>query len=850
MIDPRFANAGAVPLAPEYGAQAANVHHRRHHHHHRKNKHGLIDESPLSRDESIHKVDRGHRQVQQSAPIGAGYGVPYGVGDIYPQQKYPGSHYGLANQYRGNAHDQSQLGVAAVTKHHRRHHRHHHGKHAVEATDNQSQAVPEVLIGQRSSSVLSNEAPQKRQGRSSVSPVADEATEMQTTQRESRRQHSGENFSSGRIYHSRQVQGQVSGGSEGYGHIDKDLIFIERGENSPHRQKPPPGYEFKGKIEVQCLEKETRSRSRGRTIGNLPPVAPPVPQPMPLPTPSVGPCPPGWQQVIMSAGSCGPCPSGGNAYTAQVVGGAGMAQGGFGGVGMAQSGFGGAGMGQAGFGGAAGSYGGSASGGGLANLAASLPFPSQGQLIADYIVESGAGGGDEGANSSGGSGGGAAFGEYSEHGEERTTGRAKIIEVWQKRSKSEVRKESRSRSHSHDSHHSHTRNSKEGVTFNFEKFRSEILSAIERIIQTGGSKSNTGGQSGGTQTSIDPNYSKQKEKEVIHHHSGGGGEVRVIVQPIQPVFYMPRQTEQTTTSGTATVPHVGPAPITHQPTSGAPQIVYVPRNVYVPVIKPVFVPRERVIVRPQIIHVARPVLVDRPVPVTQRPIIIDRERPIPVPIRTPAAAQGGSKVIREEYVYRDNLPVAYGGRCPEYAGGVNYGYMPTQQEHQYATSSVHEVSNGYQAQGPVIDVTVPNQFQHSQSGGQLNVQQSGGSFQESFTNAGQVNNGSALNGLPVDCTAPIEVLDTTVNPTWQRTDKAALVRRFGRTAFDIVQKTDQVEQKMYQELRQRSSSGGVQRSYSTASYGSGSGIENGNAGGFSVNNASFSSFPIGNINCD
>lgn len=37
------------------------------------------------------------------------------------------------------------------------------------------------------------------------------------------------------------------------------------------------------------------------------------------------------------------------------------------------------------------------------------------------------------------------------------------------------------------------------------------------------------------------------------------------------------------------VPMPGPAPVR----SGSPKIVYVPRNVYVPVIKPVFVPRER-----------------------------------------------------------------------------------------------------------------------------------------------------------------------------------------------------------------------------------------------------------------
>ena len=62
--------------------------------------------------------------------------------------------------------------------------------------------------------------------------------------------------------------------------------------------------------------------------------------------------------------------------------------------------------------------------------------------------------------------------------------------------------------------------------------------------------------------------------------------------------------------------------------------IYIPRNIYVPVIRPVFVPRERIIVRPQIIHVARPVLVDRPVPIQQRPIVIERDRPVPVRVET------------------------------------------------------------------------------------------------------------------------------------------------------------------------------------------------------------------------
>ncbi len=55
-MDPRFANAGGVPFVPGYGAQQgpAQYYHHRHHHHKHKNRN---DESPVSRDESIHKVD-------------------------------------------------------------------------------------------------------------------------------------------------------------------------------------------------------------------------------------------------------------------------------------------------------------------------------------------------------------------------------------------------------------------------------------------------------------------------------------------------------------------------------------------------------------------------------------------------------------------------------------------------------------------------------------------------------------------------------------------------------------------------------------------------------------------------
>jgi len=52
--------------------------------------------------------------------------------------------------------------------------------------------------------------------------------------------------------------------------------------------------------------------------------------------------------------------------------------------------------------------------------------------------------------------------------------------------------------------------------------------------------------------------------------------------------------ETATTTGAPQIgPSVGPAPAIQQTASGAPNVVYIPRNVYVPVIKPVFVPRER-----------------------------------------------------------------------------------------------------------------------------------------------------------------------------------------------------------------------------------------------------------------
>jgi hypothetical protein len=58
------------------------------------------------------------------------------------------------------------------------------------------------------------------------------------------------------------------------------------------------------------------------------------------------------------------------------------------------------------------------------------------------------------------------------------------------------------------------------------------------------------------------------------------------------------------------------------------------------------------------------------------------------------------------------------------------------------------------------------------------------------------------------------------------------MRRYGRPAYQIVNQSIEVEQQMYNEIRQRTSSGGVVRSSSAASFGSNSGIGAGGGGGF------------------
>ena len=193
------------------------------------------------------------------------------------------------------------------------------------------------LIGQRSSSVLDNDASQQQQQRSPAPPAGDENGAVIHKRHRHHRHHHHQHHAEGahaeeahqsHHSHAHSERKHTSVGADGYGHLNGDLIFIERGEHSPHRQEPPSGYEYKGKIEVQGINKEQRSQSRGR--GTFAPQGPSVAPPQPQ---GYGPCPPGWQQMALSAAPGGPCPPGASMYTGQMVGAGGMSHAGLGGMG-------------------------------------------------------------------------------------------------------------------------------------------------------------------------------------------------------------------------------------------------------------------------------------------------------------------------------------------------------------------------------------------------------------------------------------------------------------------------------------------------------------------------------------
>jgi hypothetical protein len=74
-----------------------------------------------------------------------------------------------------------------------------------------------------------------------------------------------------------------------------------------------------------------------------------------------------------------------------------------------------------------------------------------------------------------------------------------------------------------------------------EIFHFSLIKIYRRIPRGGPSEMPSAGRDGGTQTQIHPTGPVESRVEHVRHEAG---EVRVIVQPIQPVFYMPRQSKQ------------------------------------------------------------------------------------------------------------------------------------------------------------------------------------------------------------------------------------------------------------------------------------------------------------------
>lgn len=304
--------------------------------------------------------------LDENMPPTTVYSTPYGTvgyngssfsGFNLPQQKYPSATFG----YNGKQVQEDTFGInpmASVSKRHRRHHRHHRPQAEEVLTDtvriNQAESMPEyvfltnpTLISiQLLDDIFFFVFPRQSIGEQvkSASPVHTNVNEQADQvghaklQNQQHHHHHVQNFDEQIVSKpsrsSRRTEskhGHSSVGSDGYGHLQDDIIFIERGEGSPHRQEPPPGYEYKGRIEVQCAEKQGRSRSRGRVMPPVPPPPRPLPPPLP-PQPQVGPCPPGWQQVMVNP-QVSPCPPGTVLYNGQGFGGGSIGQAGLGGFG-------------------------------------------------------------------------------------------------------------------------------------------------------------------------------------------------------------------------------------------------------------------------------------------------------------------------------------------------------------------------------------------------------------------------------------------------------------------------------------------------------------------------------------
>ena len=226
--------------------------------------------------------------------------------------------------------------------------------------------------------------------------------------------------------------------------------------------------------------------------------------------------------------------------------------------------------------------------------------------------------------------------------------------------------------------------------------------------------------------------------------------------------------------------------------------IYIPRNVYVPVIRPVFVPRERIIVKPQIIHVARPVLVDRPIPVQQKPIVIERDRPIPVRVETVEKIENIETTLHSssyheeaatEYVYNEvhNVePVKVETITAPVQEPVTYDYQyesnKDEKLYNFATLDLNKYYNDPEVKFVSTDTEVVTTTTTSTNNNVSNI----------FRDVLQLGLSERVDAQTTRSTIPsytLEVYDSTVSDKFEKVDPNSL-KNFGLDTYPYVTTAD------------------------------------------------------------
>lgn len=279
---------------------------------------------------------------------------------------------------------------------------------------------------------------------------------------------------------------------------------------------------------------------------------------------------------------------------------------------------------------------------------------------------------------------------------------------------------------------------------------------------------------------VDGNDLRRLKEDIINTIQKELGSLKIRpdgkTETIQPIFLMPKNSDQ-----------------------GQPKPIYIPRNIYVPVIRPVFVPRERIIVRPQIIHVARPVLVDRPVPIQQRPIVIERDRPVPVRVETVERSDSsggncgdsGQETSYHEFTQNYSAPANVQSGSSGNTGQLlnnnphndqQYGYSTNTSNYQYSEQVDYEDNRRKQEVLNILEEAERRkQNLQSKSNEDLIAQYKYVKYDASADNV------KALDNMLGNSTGyTLEVLDQRVSDKFEKTDQETIKARYGVDSFQYL----------------------------------------------------------------